>query len=211
MKKFRNIAIIVFMLVALAFASTQGPNSAATITGTGWTSPTSAATTDATYATINIASIGCSSNLTFSAYGFSIPAGATINGITVAVVGHASRTTALDMSNANLCGSGVQLTKVAGTGVGTVDNTETTSWAITDSTFTLGSGASLWGTTWTPTEINASGFGVLVSIENKNASATTAFVDSVLITVTYTPGGCPSCFMPFLESQIRRVKLNANN
>jgi uncharacterized membrane protein len=59
--------------------ATQGPNSAATITGAAWTNPTNAATTNAVYATQNITSGTDSGILVFSAYGFSIPVGATIN------------------------------------------------------------------------------------------------------------------------------------
>lgn len=208
MQRLRNILIVVLMLATLAFASTQGPNSAATITGTGWTSPTNAATTNAIYATQTISALSCSGILTFSGYGFAIPVGAAINGITVSIVGHASTATNLDLANSQVCGGGVQLTKTVGVGVGSVI-TDATVWPIADTTFTEGSGANLWGTTWAPGDINASGFGVLVTLENTNATLTrTASVDSVLITVTFTPG-CTSCFMPFLtgrsETQTRSV------
>lgn len=195
MKRSRNIFAIVPMVIlaTLAFANTQGPNSAATITGTGWTSPANAATTNAVYATESVVSLGCSDVLVFSVYGFSVPSGAIINGVTVSIVGHGSAS-GLDLSSSQGCGAGTQLTKTAGVGVGSVIN-DATPWSTIDATFTEGSGATLWGTTWTSADINGTGFGVLVRIENTNGTlARTANVDSVLVTVTFTPT-CGSCFL----------------
>lgn len=167
--------------------ATQGPNSAATITGGAWTNPTNAATTNAVYATQSIPATSDSSILVFSNYGLAIPAGATINGITVAIIAHASVSASIDLGDINALGNtGVKLTKVAGIGVGTA-KLDTTLWGTTDSTFTEGNGADLWGTTWTPSDINSTGFGVLVQVENISGFARTASIDSVLITVTFTP------------------------
>jgi len=167
--------------------ATQGPNGG-TGSGVGWTGPTNIATTNAVYATQSVAALNNSTDLSTSTLGFSIPAGATINGIQVDVVRHASAVTSLDF--ADTIGSGlprVSISKVAGTRTGT-PKTEGTQWGTTDATTTFGSGADLWGTTWTSTEINATGFGAVISCENTNgALARTASIDSILITVTYTP------------------------
>jgi hypothetical protein len=90
--------------------------------------------------------------------------------------------------------TGVKLTKVAGIGIGTA-KLDTTSWGLSDATFTEGSGADLWGTTWTPADINSTGFGVLVQVENNGGVARVASVDSVLITVTFTPAVANSAQM----------------
>ena len=43
----------------------------------------------------------------------------------------------------------------------------------------------MWGTTWTPADVNASNFGVRVIAKNVAAASTTANVDYISITVTY--------------------------
>ena len=195
------------MLVTLAFASTQGPNSGVTA-GAAWTSPTNAEVTDGVYATRSIVAGGASGGLSGSTYGFSIPVGATINGITVSIIGHCSATASCDMTNTN-GGSpqGICITKVAATCTGTT-KLDSTSWLTTDATFTEGSGSDLWGTTWAVSDINSSGFGTMLAVENVSASSRTASVDSILITVTFTPAptGCKSCFLPLLQSQTRTLK-----
>lgn len=202
MHRTRNVVIVFLMLVALAVANTQGPNNAnlANITGVAWSNPQNAATTDAAYATVVITgTFDVGSDLCHSNFGFSIPAGATINGITVAYVVHASAISSLDFEIG--VGSGVAITKVAGTRAGTAKS-DVTKWGTTDSTITFGSGADLWGTTWTPTDINSSGFGVCADVANVNAANRTAFIDSALITITFTPApGCKACFMPFLTGR----------
>ena len=50
-----------------------------------------------------------------------------------------------------------------------------------------GTTSDLWGTTWTPADINASNFGVALSANSSGTGATrTASVDYIQITVTYT-------------------------
>ncbi len=54
-------------------------------------------------------------------------------------------------------------------------------------TATYGSASDLWGTTWTPAEINNTNFGVSLSVLNQSGfSSRTASVDYIQITVTYT-------------------------
>jgi len=162
--------------------------SSGTITGTGWTNPSNASVTDAVYAIVTNSSVPA--DLVFSNYGFTIPVGATINGISVAVIGHGSLAGVFDMGN-TVPGAGVRITKIAGTATGTTKFDNTT-WNTTDSTFTEGSSADLWGTTWVPADINSTGFGVLIGLENTSGLSRTASVDSVIITVTYTPAASTS-------------------
>ena len=41
---------------------------------------------------------------------------------------------------------------------------------LSDAIHTIGSSADLWGVTWTPADINASGFGVVISLRAFNIS-----------------------------------------
>jgi hypothetical protein len=188
MKRSLRVLLTVVLMVAMAFANTQGPNSGTTA-GASWTNPTNAQVTDAVYATCTTNNAPCSSSLSGSTYGFSIPAGATINGITVTLVVH-SANNAWSLNNA-FGGTGICVTKTAATCAGT-SKIDAAAWATTDVTLTEGSGADLWGTTWTASDINATGFGVSINPENGVALSKQAAVDSMLITVTFTPAAASS-------------------
>ena len=115
-------------------------------------------------------------------FGFGIPSGATINGVHIAITASAS---------AGTSAAQVQLVKggsVAGT-------------AKSGASFPAGpyGGASdLWGTTWSATEINASGFGVALSGTGSANGCDLTFSD-VAITVYYTTsaGVSKMMFHPF--------------
>jgi MSHA biogenesis protein MshQ len=109
-------------------------------------------------------------------YNFSIPAGATIDGIAVAVEAHSRRT---------MNDYAVQLVK---TGVIQATNYATnTRFPNPDAYTTYGSAADLWGNAWTAADINSANFGVAFAAQRGNfASSDTAYVDHMPITVTYT-------------------------
>lgn len=81
----RGTAVLV--LVACAVANTTGPNAPASAavsgTGTAWSSPASALTSDGVFASVFVSPGGTSNQLQVTNFGFAIPAGATINGIQV--------------------------------------------------------------------------------------------------------------------------------
>ncbi|MBK6281838.1 MAG: hypothetical protein IPF54_03470 [Draconibacterium sp.] len=75
----------------------------------------------------------------------------------------------------------------AGVPVGDNKANTTTDWPTSETAFPYGGTSDLWGTTWTPAEINAINFGVsLVANSNNNR---TAYVDYISIAVTYTVAG----------------------
>ena len=75
----------------------------------------------------------------------------------------------------------------AGTAVG--DNKSTVVvWPSTEGAITYGSPTDLWGTTWTPAEINASGFGATLNPLN-TGNGENAWVDYHQIIVYYTLPG----------------------
>lgn len=58
-------------------------------------------------------------------------------------------------------------------------------WDTTDLVVTYGSNSDLWGTTWTPAEINNSSFGAAVSASKGGPFSSTALVDQITIKVFY--------------------------
>lgn len=177
--------------------ATQGPNlvTAGAVQGTGhtWTNPGNVASSSVfATATIAIGDSGSTANLQGTAPGFSIPAGATINGITVSFVRKVANATELS-ANTSL-GNGVQMLK-AGVAAGSAKAGPGTLYTTSNVTETYGSGSDLWGTTWTPTDINASNFGFEISVDYDGSAETLSrniSIDNYLITVTYTAGGVRS-------------------
>jgi hypothetical protein len=164
--------------------ATAGPNSGtgATSGSPAWSNPTNVGASDDARATCGVAASGVSGTLTVTAFGFAIPGGSTIDGITVAIERRSTTNNVIDDNS-------IRLTK-ASAAVG--DNKATaTKWPLnTDSTATYGGVADLWGTTWSVAEVNDSGFGVAILADNTDAGSTrSAQVDHVTITITYTAGG----------------------
>src|SRR5437773_8191723 len=97
-----------------------------------------------------------SNYLKCTGFGFSIPTGSAINGITATVV--------VTCSKANQCQDGS--VKIVKTGVisGTdhAGNNPSLNWNQPQ-TRTYGSAADLWGATWVATDIDAATFGVAIS------------------------------------------------
>lgn len=167
--------------------ASQGPNfpsanNVSTGTGNTWTNPGNGYTSDNTYTTCFVSGAGNTKNLIYSGFGFSIPAGATIDGIVVEFERKTSTASTFIDGDINLIKTGT-------TFVGT-DQSAGATWSTTESYVTFGSSSNLWGTTWTDTEINASSFGVgHRAIQNNSKNSATASIDHVRITVHYTGGG----------------------
>ncbi len=116
---------------------------------------------------------GNTQRLQASGFNFAVPPGATITGITVDVTRAAA--------TAGVVFDAIVKLMKAGTIVGT-DNSSAGAWstAFADAIY----GGDLWGTTWTPAQVNASDFGV--SIQASYAVASYAMVDAVRIRINYT-------------------------
>ena len=180
--------VLAAVVVAQAIGSSQGPQSAATAvddgsTGTvAWSGPGDAKTSNDVYAFAGLTS-STSHYLKLTGFGFSIPAGSTVTGVSVAVE-RIKTGSSQDVRDAS-----VKLVK-AGSVVGSEHADTGTTWPYAaDGTKTYGSGSDLWGTTLSPSDVNASGFGVAISARNLSSTGSFAKVDSVTITVTYTSGG----------------------
>ena len=151
-----------------------------------WANPGDVTTEGNPYATATNVPIngGATHYLQGTDYGFAIPDGAIINGITV-VIGRYST----GLSSPYLRDNVVRLIK-GGTVVGTNKAATTTDWPTTLQTATYGGTSDNWGTTWTAAEINAANFGVALSAINNQTQAgrtRNGYVDYMQISVTYTP------------------------
>ena len=119
---------------------------------------------------------GNSDRLTGSNFGFAIPTDATILGIELILSKY-------PWGGFSVADVDVKLNK-GGSAVG--DNkAKSGDWAINQNDYTYGSSTDLWGTTWTPAEINASGFGAYIKCTKVNSGD--AAVYYMYIKVFYTP------------------------
>jgi predicted CxxxxCH...CXXCH cytochrome family protein len=168
----------------LSLAATAGPNSPATVTSDNtngstkaWTSPGNVSASDNTYATVTLKQ-NTSHYINAQNFGFAIPAGATINGITVEIEKNAAAASRVKDVEVKLVKAGV---------IQTTNKADTTNfWGTTDAYASYGGSADLWGTTWSDTDINNTGFGVVISAQETTNTNTVTSVDHIRITVTYT-------------------------
>lgn len=170
--------------VILGAGAVTDDSSAGTI---AWTSVASAqGAPDSVFATASNA--GASPQQTHRlhavTYGFAIPAGATITGIQVDIT-----------RKANINGAGQFVidneVKLMKAGVIQSWNEAQTAginqWTTNSLDVTYGGQYDMWGTTWTPADINNANFGVSLQVAiNRVGSTVTASVDSMQITVYYT-------------------------
>lgn len=172
--------------------STQGPrfpgtsvslaNAGTSENAEAWVNVGNVGADDGTQATITAAtydSPDISQLIVASNFGFSIPALATVNGITVEV----------DRSNAVGAASDNRIQLAKGTTfadlVGTNKAAAITDWPTALAIASYGGAADLWGTTWTPAEVNASSFALFLSVQ-ADAANTDVGVDFIRVTVDYT-------------------------
>lgn len=174
--------------------ATQGPSPGTTAVGNDtsvaptsqvWTNASNALATDGAFATTT-AQGDRSAALLVTGFGFTVPTGSTILGVTVAVEGKANAATAQQIWEVFL--------KKASAAVTAVKQATLSSTSLV--TYTLGSAADLWGTTITPAEINAAGWGVGVkALNNDGATGVTYSVDRVTVTVAYTAPRSGAAFL----------------
>jgi hypothetical protein len=181
MKKYLLIFIVLISLGIwyVANATTSGPNSSGTLASdstvgdTPWTNPSNAGASDNVYAT-NSTEGGTPQYLKATNFGFSIPTGATINGILVEVEGKSLTTITIN------------LRIVKG---GTIGSTNKTSSLTTTEQYrsvpATDFETDLWGETWTIDDINASTFGMVLAGPFRAGNYLDS-VDHIRITVYYT-------------------------
>lgn len=190
MKKYLLLGVIVLLIVGVgayvALADNGGPSFPTTVAdqhnGDGWANPTAVEVSDGIPAIASSASGGFndSGDLFTGGYGFNIPTNSIINGVTVEVFGR-SRSV---FSNPSMDDLTIRLLKA---GVLTGSNLAThVALPIATTTRAYGSSSNLWGSTWTPSDINSSIFGVDLNYEQSGPTGSQAYIDYVQITITYS-------------------------
>lgn len=142
-----------------------------------WSNPSNATASDDQLTIVN--ADNSSQYLKATNFGFTIPTGATINGIVVSYErfvpdGHSA---------------GEQVIRLVKQGNITGDNKSTGAQWSGEGVYTYGGENDLWGTTWTTTEINATDFGVVLQLGNGCPGfcfSGTVGVDYISMTVFYT-------------------------
>lgn len=165
--------------------STEGPLSASTsanvsLSGSSatWSNPGNALSSDNSYASSSLSTNGDFTDyLQLTNFGFSIGASNTIVGIEVEIEKFG------DKIKDN------QVRIVKGGSIGTTDQSDNANWSNTDTdSYTLyGASNDLWGETWTPSDINASDFGVAISAIRVGGGGGAAVpnIDHIRITVYF--------------------------
>lgn len=148
---------------------------------TAWSNLGNAASSNNSYMT---AALGSGSKTTqtglFTNFGFSIPSGATIDGVEVL----AERKTSTGTR-----GKDQTVSLIKGGTVSGNNKASATAYTTTDVQVTYGGPTDLWGLTLTDTDVNASNFGVAFRSNNNASGAATVSVDVVNIKVYYTASG----------------------
>lgn len=155
---------------------TVTPGAAANESGSNpWTSPSNVLTTGASFATVSLAASSTSADILANSINFSIPADATVVGIS----------TSFSAKSTSAAGKGAFNIQLAtnGDGVGTTLNVPVSS---ATATYTQGSAFYQWGTTLTPTIINGSSFGIILDAQADAGGAGTFSINHLTITLHYT-------------------------
>ena len=174
--------------------ATQGPNFPGTITSLAnagssenaeaWVNPSNAGADDGTTTSITASTYDTpdiSQLLVCSNFNFAIPVDAvSVDGITVEIDRNNAAGSASD--NRVQLAKGTTFASLVGSNLADT----ATDWPAALAIATYGGSANLWGTTWTPAEVNASSFAVFLSVQ-ADSNNTDVAVDFVRVTITYTP------------------------
>lgn len=149
---------------------------------TTWFDPSYAGASDNNYAYNNVTKYTYGDWLRASNFGFSIPSGATINGIECRIERHASAVNAI-------ADSALYLHK-GGTPSGD-DKASATMYPSSDPNDYVyyGGPTDTWNSGYSETDINDSTFGVELSCFNSTSASKTAYVDHMQLKIYYTEGG----------------------
>ena len=124
-------------------------------------------------------------------FGFSIPDGATIDGILVEIEEQSDDSAADDNEVKIVKSDGTLGTQNKAAGVSSFPNSPA-------AYISYGSSSDLWGETWTAEDINDVDFGTVISAIGGNAN-----VDHIRITITYTPAAGGATQVMQRSGQIR--------
>jgi hypothetical protein len=163
--------------------STKSAGSAVNGSGGGsytWSNLTEISASDSSYVTVFGPDGWVSKDLDCTNFGFSIPAGSTIDGIEVKIERYGSFVSDTSIKLLNGDGAGGESSQDKSTGA---------SWSSTESVITFGGSTDTWGETWSVSDINSSNFGVRIQCQDSVAfdfQTGSAQIDHVEIVVHYT-------------------------
>lgn len=170
---------------AQLLSQTKGPGASfndVTFGTIAWTTPGNAMASDDAYAQAAPGG-GFTNYLHSNNFNLTVPGPAEVRGIEVNIERHSALGTVVD----------ARVRLVKGGVVGSTDRASGAMWPTSDAVATYGGSSDLWGDTWTAADVNASGFGVVVSVTDGGDAA---LIDYVSVTVHFalcgdTPaGGC---------------------
>lgn len=169
--------------------ASQGPNSPAasannlSFGSVPWADNENVVAEDGAVASATV-DMGMPSNyLAATEFGFTIPAGATIDGILVEVKRRSDGLSDLRDARVRLIKGGT---------IQSTDKASASSWPGSLTYASYGGSADLWGNTWTAADINATDFGVAFAAElNGFVPPGGAEVDHIRITLYYTGAAQP--------------------
>lgn len=153
--------------------------------GKAWVDTNNIVADDDTDSYVRFDGSGVSNYLRSYNHGFAIPSNVAIEGIKVSLKRKAD--TNGGVSNF-IRDNHVYLTKNGTTSIGD-DKLYSSNWNLTYDTIEYGSSSDLWGTTWTPSEINSGDFGFMLQTEAPYVGALInvfGYVDYIKIEVTYS-------------------------
>ena len=214
MRRKLMILALCSLFILPVFAASSGPNSPATLAddasngGTQtWSSTANAAASDNAYATapcecnkVGLTLVHDTTHyLKATNFGFSLPADATIDGITVEIERHQSGLFA------NVIDDTVSLV-VSGTVQGS-NQAAGINWPTSD--VYVQYGPSLWGLSLSPAQVNASNFGVVIAARDSAGAGEcpnngSALIDHIRVTAVYTPAPPPPNGKPRRMIQMSR-------
>lgn len=182
-----------------------GPNSPgtlandATVGAVAWTDAANAGAQDDAYASAELPGNSQTQYLKATNFGFEVPAGATIDGITVEIDRYETHSAAVSDTNVRI---------VKGGAISLTNRSAGAAWATSDADAyaSFGGAADLWGETWTPDDINAADFGVVfnaVAAMGAFPFGANVFVDHIRITVHYTAAAAPGGASHRMQSRSR--------
>lgn len=144
--------------------------------GSSWSNVNDILAEDGSSAFAGISAAGFTSALNATGFGFTVPSYATIDGVVVEI----------DRFGASTEDAGVFLLK-AGTAVGDDKSSASVYPSSSGGYTTYGSATDLWGSTWTPSDVNNANFGATIGCHNTSGGST-ANVDNIRITVYWSVG-----------------------
>lgn len=169
--------------------STAGPNMCGTGSdyndgsGTAWSNPAYIQADDGNYATCAIIKQNFSHMLKAQNFGFSIPLDATVINVSFSYQRKAYAAN-------NIKEKTVTMLDASGSAGTDVADTSTT-WTLSDVIITKSGDGSYWGITLSSSLVNDADFGLQIKLQNVGTADTTALIDYVSCTVTYSLGGLP--------------------